>query len=73
MTLFSYVIYFNPTDFPNKHVVRGFEIKDGDTIPQQYPECVVNTIDEARSYIPKGMIWIDRFENDDPCIVESYL
>lgn len=68
MKLFT--LYKNPTDFPNKFVVREFI---GDMAIQGDPHFVGDTLDDARASIPKGMVRIPRDPDDDYVIVESYI
>lgn len=68
-----YVVYFNPKDFPDKFVARKFII---DYSGRQTPGHIIataNTIEEVRAKIPEGLYRQIRSENDDPCIVETWL
>jgi len=67
------VVYKNPSDYPNKFVVReqwagagGIEFADS-------PLCVVDTYDEILPHIPNWMVKIMRSPEDDPVILESWL
>lgn len=66
-----FTIYFNPKDFPGKHVVRLF---DGNK-PTRL--CAVkNTLEEARATIPTEPIQylrVEREAKDDAVIIETWL
>jgi hypothetical protein len=63
-----YVIYDHPTDYPDKWVVRRWEL--------DVPKEVVGTADsleEARALIPEGCTNLSRSTSDDPKIHEVWL
>lgn len=64
-----YCIYFNPSDFPGKYVVRKFE----GMVPDESALIITNTLEDARSVIPKYAVMLTRAEDDDPVIVETWL
>jgi hypothetical protein len=66
-----WVIYQNPRDFPGKWVLRAqMATPDGVTA---LPQCVVaDSLDEARSRVPYGLIRMTRHPNDDPVIYETW-
>jgi hypothetical protein len=69
-----FAIYENPKDFPNKYVVRLWEINRqlGKTIATRY--CVVkDTLEECRKALPPGLYRIGRESSDDPIIIESWI
>lgn len=62
-------VYWSPKDYRNKFVARMFENERPTT------ETLV-----SKSYAPikltlerKGLVKMERFENDDPCIKEVWL
>jgi hypothetical protein len=67
-----YVVYKNTSDFPDKIVVRRWEIANGKVDHTPW-HCTADTIEAARSAIPQGMVQVRRLENDDPRIVEVWL
>jgi len=71
----TFTIYFNPTDYPFKWVVRRFTIDKSniDPIPDTEPLIVCDLFEDARSVIPNGLICFNRNENDEPQIVETWL
>lgn len=66
----QYVIYKNPKDFPGKYVVRKWEIQRGGPTPAEAISC--ETIKEARSCIPEGLVKFERSEQDHPSIYEVW-
>jgi len=63
-----WVIYKHPKDYPDKYVARKW-ILDEPTSEAVF----ANTLEEARLAIPKGLIRMERNNQDDPCIVEIWL
>ena len=72
--LIIYTVYFNPSDYPGKYVVRGYEI-DGINPDGKPLECeVYETLNQAREPLSKlGLYLLDRHMYDDACIVEVWL
>lgn len=68
-TLNTYVIYNNPKDNPGKWVVRRFI----NEIPTEDPICVVDTLIEAREFVPKHCVMLQASLVDDPVIHEVWL
>jgi hypothetical protein len=62
-----YVIYRSPRDFPRKIVVRAWY----GNVPSPV-QVVLDTVDDARAIL-NGLSCLGRSENDDPCIVESWI
>lgn len=61
-------IYNSPADYPGKFVARLWDL-------DKPTRCigVAETLDAIRELIPDGMIRFRRDQNDDPCIVESWI
>jgi hypothetical protein len=70
--LHQYVIYEKPKDYPNKYVVRLWIIGPG-TVQAGPLVSTCDTIEQARKTIPKGLVQIPAFENDDPVISEVWM
>ena len=68
----QYAIYENPRDYPNKFVVRIWEIQAGEVVAGPVL-AVKDTLDEAREALPKGLVNIGRFGNDDYSIKEVWI
>lgn len=64
-----YAIYYDPSDYPDKYVVRKWV---GES-PEEEPVCVVNDIESARKNVPTGMYKIPHQMGEDACIIESYI
>lgn len=71
-TLNLYVIYENPKDFPGKFVVRRHAVMAGQSVPDKQG-IVCNTLKEARSMVPSGLVNLHRFPEDDPVIKEVWV
>lgn len=63
------VLYHNPTDYPNKYVLRWHR---GET-PDKEPVCVVNLYKEVLPYIPNGLVKLLPSVDDDDCILETWI
>lgn len=68
-----FVVYRSPSDFPGKYVVRQWDVVRGGTAPNREPRCVVDTLDQARTSIPSGLVNIGRQPGDDACIEEVWV
>lgn len=75
MVYSMFTIYANPDDFPGKHVVRIWSIWKGETIarPNLEPHWIATSLEGARASLPKGLVCLSRNDEDDPCIVESWI
>lgn len=71
--LVLFTIYNSPKDYPGKFVVRRWWIGDGPD-PQPTGDFVLaDSLDEAREFVPPGLVCFMRSETDDPVIVETWL
>lgn len=70
-----WTIYENPSDYPGKFVVRKCVVHQGELEPRQArnPKSVCDTLEEARGAIPLWLVNLGRKEQDDPCIVETWI
>jgi hypothetical protein len=69
-----FAVYENPVDFPNKYVVRLWQInrKIGQPIATRY--CVIkDTLEECREAIPPHLYRFGKDSSDDPQIVETWI
>jgi len=70
-----FTIYRNPSDYPGHIVVRAWY----GNVPSQV-FLVLASVDDARAVL-QGLYWqggcvgqcVSRSQNDDPCIVESWI
>jgi len=62
-----WTVYKRPLDFPNYYVVRCW-------IGDQPTNHVLlgRDLNDVRSLLPEGLFRMDRHEDDDPCIVETW-
>ena len=69
----AYTIYYSPSDHPGRYVIRKFVLTgDGYCVPTTDVREAL-TLEEARSYVPFGLICFHRDERDLPSVVESWL
>lgn len=61
-------IYEHPADYPQRYVARLWDIETPTNII-----ATADTLEEVRETIPHGMVRLKRSENDDPCIVETWI
>lgn len=66
-----WVVYQNPTDFPGLFVVRLHKIEAGVTRPTA-THFTAKTLEAVRRLLPPGLYRLDRFESDDPNVVETW-
>ena len=70
----QYAIYENPKDYPNKFVVRVWEIHEDKPEPVAGDLVIIeDTLEAARSCLPPGLTNISRFSGDDPVIREVWI
>jgi len=67
--MYTYCIYNNPSDYPNKYVVRRWYNGQFDDLPI----CVVESLEEARTYIPAGLVRFTHQPGEDEVIEESWI
>lgn len=73
--LSMWVIYDHPKDYPGNFVVREWKIGPNYSTPVKAAK-VVDTLDEARAAIRElnpDATQLDRREDDDPVITETWL
>lgn len=64
-----WTIYQNPSDYPGKWVLRAHDHPGG-----ARAECYVcDTLNEARSFVPRGLTRLSRHLSDDPVIRETWI
>ena len=69
-----YVLYDHPRDYPNHYVVRPhLAAAKGGKAHASPNGFLFDTLQEARDFIPKGMVRVHRHPSDDSVIVESYI
>ena len=69
-----WVIFHNPSDYPDKYVVKVQTVEAGGTIRlDDPPVAVVDTIEEARAAIPKWCVNLGRKLDDELQIAEVWV
>lgn len=73
-TISTYVIFKYPQDYPNKYVVRRWDIVAGfpEPNPQDPPIAVVDTVGEARSAMPGGLTMKEQHTEDGAVLIETW-
>jgi hypothetical protein len=69
----QYCVYRKPTDYPDKYVVRKWEIYSGLQSPVPGGLQIANDLLTARKLVPEGLARLARLPNDDPNIVEVWI
>lgn len=67
-----FVIYFNPSDYPGRYVLRQWIIDSNQIIPTTNVH-IEDTIKKVRKHLPKDVSIIVKNDMDDPCIVETWI
>jgi hypothetical protein len=70
--LYTYTIFNRPLDHPDKVVVRKFKIEAGMVEPTD-DIILCESVEEARTKIPYGLVPIERDPSDNPSIVETWI
>lgn len=69
-----WTIYASPADFPSvPFVVRGWIITESGGLMFNGAVGFADTLDQARGYIPAGLVCMARSDDDEPQIVETWL
>lgn len=70
-----WTVYFNPSDYPGKHVVRRFNLglSTGCPVKPTGDVLVADSLEEARALIPYGLLCFPRAFKDDIVIVECWM
>lgn len=65
-------IYWDPSDYPGRFVVRRWTATNPPT-PDPKACAVCLTLTEARAAVPDGLVRIPRHPTDDPVIIETWV
>lgn len=68
----QWVVYDHPRDYPEKFVLRRWNISAGQMIATD-EMALADTLELIREAVPPGLYCLKRFTEDDPCIVEVWL
>lgn len=68
----TWTIYYNPTDYPEKYVLRRRFVKDG--TPTADENCTVcDCLEEARCHVPPGKVCLQEQWTEETPAVESWI
>ena len=67
-----WTIYERPSDFPDKFVLRSWEVEADSPAPMT-ASVMADTIDEIRNLLPRGLVCLAGCTHHDPRIVETWL
>jgi hypothetical protein len=69
-----WTIYHSPKDFPGRYVARLWLVGGGSPEPKPTDRFVTsNSLDGVRAMLPPGLTCLQRSDDDDPVIVETWL
>lgn len=68
-----FVVYFDPDDYPGKHVVRQWHVWPEHLQPHQDPLIVTDDLESARAALPGGLVIVPRTPGDEKQIVETWV
>lgn len=71
--LLFYTVYFNPSDYPGKYVVRKTIVNAGGVHHAEEAEIIAQDLESARKVIPWHLHRMDPWPGDDPAIFEIWL
>lgn len=71
-----YTLYDKSTHFPNNYVIRGFTIKNGETVPDPtirkiQADLTIENVHEKMNQM--GLMFIPRDESDEENIIGCYI
>jgi hypothetical protein len=72
LTMSQWVIYDHPRDYPDQFVLRRWDIIGSNIVPTD-EVALAKTLPEIRTKVPGGLYCLERFADDDACIVEVWL
>lgn len=72
-TLDMFTIYDNPADARGFFVVRRWEMRRGIKVPVPREAYALPSLHMARGIIPRGRVRMERNDEDDPTIVETWI
>lgn len=67
-----YTIYKNPSDFPGDFVVKKWADCNLQNQDLNFVK-IAKTIEDARNFLPPGLVNLGRYVDDDPVIYESWI
>jgi hypothetical protein len=71
--LSMYVVYFDPSDYPGRYVVRQWEVGPRSTAHCSEPLIVCDTLQQAQDAVPSGLVRLARDPLDEKQIQEVWV
>jgi len=68
-----FVIYDHPLDFPEHFVVRRWFVVGVDQCLPDYVPRIAGTLEDARGYVPDGLVHMVRRRGEDAFIIETWM
>lgn len=66
-----FTIYDHPDDYPRHWVVRASTIRPSGPVPDDRVQ-LADSLEEARTLVPEGLVCMTPMPQDIPCIVETW-
>lgn len=70
--LSTYTIYDHPRDYPDSWVVRRWQVVGAGPVDAGVV-ALAPTLEEARQAVPPGLVCLERSQDDDLTIVETWI
>lgn len=70
--LSMWTVYNHPSDHPDHWVARRWEILASGPSPTD-DKLLAGSVEDVRAMLPEGLFRLDRQEEDDPVIFETWL
>lgn len=72
-SIMVWTVYNKPSDYPDNVVARLWLFRDGGVVQPTHALIVGDTLDAVRRRIPSTFTRVERFDDDDPTIVEAWI
>ncbi|RQP58001.1 hypothetical protein DF159_20880 [Burkholderia ubonensis] len=66
-----WTIYERPRDYPHSFIARRWTIEGGAAVPCEVA-VVAPTLEDVRELLPPGLVRMERNDQDEPQIVETW-
>jgi hypothetical protein len=67
-----YTVFYNTVDYPKMYCVRKFHATAGHVVPMDMLGTA-DTLEEARKFIPEGLVPLSPHEEDEDTIIETWI
>jgi hypothetical protein len=71
--LHMWTVYDHPRDYPDHYVARRFEVRGGVAAATNEAYLAHQLYPLREAMLSMGLTALPRMENDDPCIIETWL